>query len=84
MDSIRHLQYIPAMSITRVIGIVVLIVGVVLIIVGVVASRSLADTLSNVFRGHLTENTMWYIFGGIAAAIVGLLLATGVFGRTRS
>jgi hypothetical protein len=26
---------------------------------------------------------MWYIFGGIASAVVGLLLTIGVFGRTR-
>jgi hypothetical protein len=72
------------MSITRVLGIVLLIAGVVLIIIGVVASRSLADNLSTIFRGRLTQHTMWYIFGGIASAAVGLLLTIGVFGRTKS
>ena len=70
------------MSITRIIGVVLLIAGVVLIITGVVASRSLADSLSTIFRGRLTQHTMWYIFGGIASAAVGLLLTIGVFGRT--
>jgi hypothetical protein len=40
--------------------------------------------LSTLFRGRLTQRTMWYIFGGIASAVVGLLLTAGVFGRTRS
>jgi type II secretory pathway component PulK len=72
------------MSTNRIIGVVLLIVGVVLIIIGVVASRSLADNLSSMFRGRLTQHTMWYIFGGIATAVVGLLLSVGVFGRTKS
>ena len=53
------------MNITRIIGVVLLIIGIVLIIVGVTASRSLADNVSNFFTGHFTQNTMWYIFGGI-------------------
>jgi len=83
-DSARHLRYNPKMSVTRIVGVVLLVVGIVLIIVGVVASRSLADSLSSVFRGRLTQQTMWYIFGGIASAVVGLLLALGVIGRSRS
>jgi hypothetical protein len=72
------------MSLSRVLGVVLLIGGVVLIIVGVMESRSLADSLSNLFRGRFTQNTMWYIFGGVASAVVGLLLSTGVLGRARS
>jgi len=63
------------------VGILLLILGVVRIIVGVVASRSLADNISTVFRGRLTQNTLWYIIGGIASAGLGLLLTLGVFGR---
>ncbi|MGA2613844.1 MAG: DUF3185 family protein [Spirochaetia bacterium] len=72
------------MSIGRVFGAVLLIAGVVLIIVGVVESRSLANSLSSMFLGRLTQHTMLYIFGGIASAVVGLILTTGVFGRARS
>ena len=72
------------MSITRILGVVLLIAGVVLIIIGIVASRSLADSLSTLFRGRLTHQTLWYIFGGIASAAVGLLLTIGVIGRSRS
>jgi uncharacterized membrane protein HdeD (DUF308 family) len=72
------------MSIDRVFGAILLIVGAVLIIIGVVESRSLANSLSSVFTGRLTQHTMWYIFGGIASAVVGLILMTRVFSRTRS
>ena len=71
------------MSMTRVFGVILLVVGVVLIIIGVTASRSLADNVSTIFRGHLTEHTLWYIIGGIASAVVGLVLTLGVF-RARS
>jgi hypothetical protein len=64
--------------------VLLLIAGVVLIIVGVAASRSLADNLSSFFTGHLTQKTIWYIVGGIASAVVGLLLALGIIGRGRS
>lgn len=71
------------MSTTRILGVIFLIAGVVLIVIGATASRSLADNLSSLFSGHLTQTTMWYIFGGIASAVVGLLLATGAIGRAR-
>lgn len=62
------------MKSTRAIGIVLVGLGAVLIILGLTASRSLANTLSNTFLGHLTENTTLYIIGGIASVVVGLLL----------
>jgi hypothetical protein len=72
------------MSMTRVLGVVVVIVGVVLIVIGAFASRSLADSVSTTFTGRLTQHTSWYIFGGIATAAFGLLLAIGVIGRGKS
>jgi hypothetical protein len=72
------------MRVSRIIGAVLMIVGVVLIIVGVTTSRSLADSVSNFFTGHFTQNTMWYLVGGIASAVVGLLLTIGVVGGNRS
>jgi hypothetical protein len=70
-------------SATRVLGVILLAAGVVLIIIGVAASHSLANNLSSFFTGRLTDHTMWYIFGGIASAIVGLVLTLGVIGRAR-
>ena len=72
------------MSIARSVGIILIGVGIVLIIIGFTASRSLADNLSRVFLGRFTEHTMWYIIGGIASGVVGLVLALGVSGRKRS
>ncbi len=72
------------MGISRVIGVILLGVGAVLIILGIVASSSVADTLSTTFRGRLTQHTLVYLIGGIAAAVVGLVLTVGNFGRPRS
>ncbi|MDW7710182.1 MAG: DUF3185 family protein [Deferrisomatales bacterium] len=62
------------MSSQRIAGIVLLAVGVVLFLVGMNASESVADQLSEFFTGRFTDTTMWYIIGGIAAAVAGLLL----------
>ena len=62
------------MSPQRIVGIVLLVVGVVVLIIGMNASHSISDQVSKGFTGRFTEATTWYIVGGIAAAIVGLLL----------
>jgi hypothetical protein len=71
------------MSISRIWGVILLGAGIVLLIIGVVAPRSLADNPSTPFRGRLTHQTMWYIYGGIASAAIGFLLTIGVIGRSR-
>jgi hypothetical protein len=63
------------MSTQRIFGIVMLVVGAILLIVGMNASHSAADQISNTFTGRFTHETAWYIFGGGAAALFGLLLA---------
>ena len=62
------------MNIQRVVGIVLLVVGVILFVVGMNASDSVADRFSNFFTGHFTDETVWYIIGGVASAIGGLML----------
>ena len=62
------------MSIQRIVGIVLVVVGVVLFVIGMNASDSFADQVSETFTGKFTENTQWYIIGGIASAVVGLLM----------
>jgi len=70
------------MSPQRIIGLVLLILGVILLVTGMNSSHSMADQLSNTFRGRFTENTQWYIVGGIVSGIVGLsMLALGSRGR---
>lgn len=71
------------MSISRIVGIVLIVVGVVVIVMGVSASNSFADSLSTTFTGRLTEGTLWYFIGGGVSALVGLLMTFGVFGRAR-
>jgi len=58
----------------RVVGVVLLVVGVILLFVGMNASHSLADQVSNTFTGRFTQGTTWYIIGGIASALLGLIL----------
>jgi hypothetical protein len=53
---------------------VLLVVGTVLLIVGMNASNSLADQVSNTLTGRFTQGTTWYIVGGVASAVLGLLL----------
>ncbi len=55
-------------------GVVLLVVGTVLLIVGMNASNSLADQVSNTLTGRFTQGTTWYIVGGVASAVLGLLL----------
>jgi Protein of unknown function (DUF3185) len=70
------------MSPQRILGIVLLIVGIVLFIFGMNASHSFADQAKNTFTGRFTQETSWYIFGGLALGLVGLLMTIfGVRGR---
>ena len=62
------------MNPNRIAGVVLLVVGVALLLIGLNSSHSIADRLSNTFTGHFTDATSWYIVGGIAASLFGLLL----------
>ena len=70
------------MSPQRIIGFVVLAVGIVLFIMGLNASHSLVDRASNFWSGRFTEATTWYIIGGIAAGVLGVLMVV-LTGRTK-
>jgi hypothetical protein len=65
------------MSQKRIAGIVLLVVGAILLIVGMNASHSAADQISNTFTGRFTHETLWYLVGGGAAALFGLLMVVG-------
>jgi hypothetical protein len=62
------------MSMQRIFGVVLLVIGVILLIFGMNASHSAADQISNTFTGRFTHETAWYIFGGGAAALFGLMM----------
>ena len=61
-------------NLNRVLGVVLLIVGIALLIVGVNASPPLVLHISNMIAGRLTDATTWYILGGSASALLGILV----------
>lgn len=69
------------MPITRVIGIVLVVVGVALLYFGWQASESVGEQLMEGVTGRYTDETMWYLIGGAASIVGGIVLA--VFGARR-
>ena len=65
-------------------GIVLMVVGVVLLAIGMNSSHSVADQVSNTFTGRFTQATTWYIVGGIAAGLTGLLVLLFGAGGTKA
>ena len=55
-------------------GIVVFAVGIVLLYFAYNASNAPVDQITNAVTGRFTSQTMWYLFGGIAATLGGGLL----------
>jgi hypothetical protein len=72
------------MSSQRILGVVLLVVGVGVLVFGLNASHSIADRVSDTFTGRFTEATTWYIIGGLAAGLMGLLMVTFGGGRNRA
>jgi len=62
------------MSQSRIFGIVLLVAGAALLVIGMNASHSVGDQVSQTFTGRFTKETMWYLIGGGAAALFGLLM----------
>ncbi|MCA1767595.1 MAG: DUF3185 family protein [Idiomarina sp.] len=57
---------------TRIVGIVLLVVGAILLYFSYEASQSLASEVSELATNEPTNNTIWYLIGGVAAVIIGL------------
>ncbi|WP_404366386.1 DUF3185 family protein [Marinobacter sp.] len=62
------------MSGQKLVGIVLLVVGIGLLYFGWQGSQSLGDQLSETVTGQPTDETMWFLIGGAAAAIGGAFL----------
>ena len=62
------------MSTPRVIGLVLLAVGITLVIFAYNASQSVGEQIVEGFTGRFTNQTMWFLIGGIAAIIGGAAL----------
>jgi hypothetical protein len=60
----------------RILSLALLVGGIVLIVYGVNASKSISSDISRLFTGSPTDQTVWFLLGGIVAAAIGL---TGCF-----
>jgi LPXTG-motif cell wall-anchored protein len=69
------------MRMTQILGAVAVVIGVVLMGLAYHASNAPMDQVSNAITGRFTDQTMWYLILGIAAAVGGVLLVA--FGRRR-
>ena len=67
------------MRMIQILGAVALVIGVVLMGLAYHASNAPMDQVSNAITGRFTDQTMWYLILGIAAAVGGVLLVA--FGR---
>jgi drug/metabolite transporter (DMT)-like permease len=62
------------MRMTQILGAVALVIGVVLMGLAYHASNAPMEQVSNAITGRFTDQTMWYLILGIAAAVGGVLL----------
>jgi len=59
------------MTRTSIIGLAVLAIGFVLLFFAWRASQAPMDQLSEALTGRFTDNTMWYLIGGVVGVVVG-------------
>lgn len=57
----------------KALGIALLVVGVILLIFGFNASDSIASSVKETFTGNPTDRSMWFLIGGAALAVLGLV-----------
>lgn len=65
----------------KALSLVLLIGGIILIAYGISASDSIGSSFSRLFTGSPTDQTIWLLIGGVAAAILG---AAGLTSRTKT
>jgi len=63
------------MGTNRIMGIVLIIVGGGLLFFGLQATGSLTEEVHETLTGRFTDETTWYLLGGGAALVVGLIMA---------
>lgn len=62
------------MRMTQILGAVALVIGLVLLGFAYQASNAPMEQVSDALTGRYTNQTMWYLIVGIAAAVGGVLL----------
>jgi hypothetical protein len=58
----------------RLIGIALLVVGVILLVMGYNATQAPVEELAESFTGRYSDETMYYLIGGAAAAVIGVVM----------
>ena len=71
----------PQKAMNKPVSFVLLVLGISLITYGVGASDSVSSSLSRLFTGSPSDRTIWLLFGGASAVIIGLV---GVMGGSKS
>lgn len=69
------------MRVTQILGAIALVIGLVLLGFAYHASNAPMEQVSEAITGRYTNQTMWYLILGIAAAVGGVLLVA--FGRRK-
>ena len=69
------------MRMTQILGAVALVIGLVLLGFAYQAANAPMEQVSDALTGRYTNQTMWYLIVGIAAAVGGVLLVA--FGRRK-
>ncbi|HKK54733.1 DUF3185 family protein [Marinobacter sp.] len=59
---------------SRLIGVVLLVIGAVLLYFGYQSSQSLGGQITESLTGRFTDETMWYLIAGAAAACAGAFM----------
>lgn len=70
------------MSLWRLVGVALLIVGLGLLYFGWQATEAFDEQVREAITGQYSDETLWQLIGGAAAAVVGLLLVL-FGGKTR-
>lgn len=58
----------------KLVGIVLLVVGIALLYFGYQSSQSVGGQIAESLTGRFTDETMWYLIGGAAAAAAGAFM----------
>jgi hypothetical protein len=55
----------------RVIGTIAILVGITLVVLGIISTQKTGEKVMGEMTGHYTNQTVWYIVGGIALVAAG-------------
>lgn len=62
------------MGSSKLVGIILLVVGIGLLYFGYQSTQSLGGQVTETLTGRFSDDTMWYLIGGAAAAVAGVFL----------